>query len=92
MQLQAKFGMNLWDQVKTGTRVSHPFQQKGPWKKTSSDQLSEMKHGDGQARGAEPAGASVVTEQQKPTPCQAKKSFFLFFLFFFFRFLYTGTH
>lgn len=65
--------MNLWDQVKTGTRVSHPFQQKGPWKKTSSDQLSETEQGDGQAGAAEPAGPSAVAEQQKPTPHQVDK-------------------
>lgn len=40
MQLQARFGMDLWDQVKTGTHVSHSFQQKGPWKKTNGNQLS----------------------------------------------------
>lgn len=73
MRSQARFGMNLWDWVKTGTRVSRPFQQKGPWKKTSSNQLSETERGDGQAGAAEPTGASVVAEQQKPTPRQAKK-------------------
>lgn len=63
MQSQARFRMNLWDWVKTGTHVSHPFPQKGPWKKRSSGQLSEMERGDGQA------GA----EQEKATPRQENK-------------------
>lgn len=81
MQSQARFGMNLWDQVKTGTRVSHPFQQKGPGKKASSDQLSETEQGDGQAGGAEPTGASGGAEQQKPhtLPSEQAGSFFLSF-------------
>jgi len=41
MQLQARFGINLWDWVKTGTHVSRPFQQKGPWKKTDGAELPQ---------------------------------------------------
>lgn len=41
MQLQARFGINLWDRVKTGTHVSRPLQQKGPWKKTHHAELPQ---------------------------------------------------
>jgi len=81
MQSQAGSGMNLWDQVKTGTRVSHPFQQKGPWRKTSRDQASGREQGDGQAGGAE----------THTSPGEQAVSFRLLFFFFFFFFSFSQS-
>lgn len=83
MQSQARFGTNFWDRVKTGTRVSHPFHQKGPWKKTSSDQLSETEQGDG---GAEPAGPQLLPGSRNPHFTRQTSSELFHFPFFFFFF------
>lgn len=85
MQLQARFGTNFWDRVKTGTRVSQPFQQKGPWKKTSSDQRSETEQGDGGAGAAEPAGRQLLLGRQQAVSFTRQTSSELFhFVFVFF--------
>lgn len=55
-----------------------PFHRKGPWKKTSSGQLSKTECGDGQA------GA----EQQKATPRQENKQCAFFLSFFSFSLFY----